>query len=179
MKTDRIWFESIRRAVDTPSMYLEALAANDDDGNLTNGTPDGCTINDAFAAHGLFEPPFGVTALSVTPLPDYALALELEVGESFPDCPALAQPSVRWRVRVPEGAPENPTQTLAMQVDPQGTWRATIPAQAEFEVYQVVIDWGNGAVGLRLPNLQIRWVVRNVRWGARPTSCSNASGCPG
>ena len=158
-KTDHIWFESIRRAVDIPSMYLEALAANDDDGNLANGTPDGCTINDAFAAHGLFEPPFGVTSLSATVQPDFALALALEVGESFPDCPTEVQPSVRWRVRAAKNAPPNPTQTLSMQVDAQGLWRATIPAQADFSVvqYQVVLDWGNGTIGQRPDNAADPW----------------------
>ncbi|MFV8753780.1 MYXO-CTERM sorting domain-containing protein [Nannocystaceae bacterium ST9] len=158
-KTDHIWFEGIRRAVDIPSMYLEALAANDDDGNLANGTPDACVINDAFAAHGLFEPPLGVTQLNTQVLPDFALALELEVGDAFPDCPSSVQPSVRWRVRAPVGAPDNPAQTLAMQVDAQGRWHATIPAQAEFSVvqYQVDLDWGNGTVGVRPDNPADPW----------------------
>jgi MYXO-CTERM domain-containing protein len=52
-RTDHIWFESIRRAVDIPSMYPEALLADDDDGDLANGTPNECEINLAFHAHGL------------------------------------------------------------------------------------------------------------------------------
>lgn len=158
-KTDHIWFESIRRAVDIPSMYLEALAANDDDGNLANGTPDACAINDAFAAHGLFESPFGVTELSVIEQPNFALALALEVGDAFPDCPTSVQPSLRWRVRAAKGAPDNPIQTQAMQVDGQGLWHATIPSQAEFSVvqYQVALDWGNGTIGQRPDNPADPW----------------------
>ncbi len=52
-QADHIWFQSIRRAVDIPSMYPEALLADDDDGNLANGTPNECEINVAFNAHGL------------------------------------------------------------------------------------------------------------------------------
>ncbi len=33
--------------------YTVYLAADDDDGNLTNGTPNGCRIWDAFSAHGI------------------------------------------------------------------------------------------------------------------------------
>ena len=52
-QTDHIWFQSIHRAVDIPTMYPEALLADDDDGNLENGTPNECEINLAFQAHGL------------------------------------------------------------------------------------------------------------------------------
>jgi len=52
-QADHIWFQSIRRAVDIPTMYPEALLADDDDGNLANGTPNECEINVAFNAHGL------------------------------------------------------------------------------------------------------------------------------
>ncbi len=33
--------------------YTVFLAADDDDGNLANGTPNGCRIWDAFNAHGI------------------------------------------------------------------------------------------------------------------------------
>jgi MYXO-CTERM domain-containing protein len=158
-KTDRIWFEATRRAVDIPSMYLEALAANDNDGTLANGTPDACVINDAFAAHGLFEPPIGLTSLSAVAQPDRSLALALALGEAFPDCPVDVQPSVRWRVRAPAGAAENPEQTLAMQMDGQGIWRANIPPQTEFSVvqYRLDLDWGNGTISQRPDNLADPW----------------------
>ncbi len=178
-ETDRIWFESIRRAVDIPSMYLEALAANDDDGNLQNGTPDACLINDAFAAHGLFEPPSGATAIATNVQADGALVVELEVGETFPDCPSEVLPSLRWRVRANEGAPANATQTLAMQVDPQGRWRATIPPQQEFSVvqYQVELDWGNGTVSQRPDNFADPW-YEHFFGEATEIWCSGFEGAP-
>jgi len=51
--TDDIWFQSIRRATDIPTMYPEALLSDDDDGDLSNGTPNICEIELAFHAHGL------------------------------------------------------------------------------------------------------------------------------
>ncbi|MBI4700868.1 MAG: hypothetical protein HY744_06845, partial [Deltaproteobacteria bacterium] len=50
---DELYYQAIRRAVDIPSMYVEILAADDDDGDLANGTPHVCAINTAFGRHGL------------------------------------------------------------------------------------------------------------------------------
>jgi hypothetical protein len=51
--TDHLFYEAMRRAVDIPSTYQEVLLADDDDGNLANGTPNGCLIDPSFEAHGL------------------------------------------------------------------------------------------------------------------------------
>ncbi len=50
---DRLLYQGLRRITDMASTYLEILAADDDDGDLTNGTPHGCAIAAAFGAHGL------------------------------------------------------------------------------------------------------------------------------
>jgi MYXO-CTERM domain-containing protein len=52
---DRLLYQGIRRATDMATVYLEVLAADDDDGDLVNGTPHGCAITAAFAAHGLVD----------------------------------------------------------------------------------------------------------------------------
>ncbi len=50
---DWLMFEGIRRAANIPEMYAEVLFADDDDGDLANGTPHECIINEAFGIHGL------------------------------------------------------------------------------------------------------------------------------
>ncbi|HUQ01381.1 MAG TPA: hypothetical protein VM261_02750 [Kofleriaceae bacterium] len=55
-RTDRLFYESFRRASDIPSTYAELLAIDDDDGNLANGTPHKCEIDEAYARHGMAEP---------------------------------------------------------------------------------------------------------------------------
>ena len=50
-------YGGIRSAVDIPSTYVEVLVADDDDGDIENGTPNMCEINEAFAATGSYEPP--------------------------------------------------------------------------------------------------------------------------
>jgi len=51
----KIYYTTVQRASDIPSSYAEALLADDDDGNLENGTPNECAIVETFAAHGLAD----------------------------------------------------------------------------------------------------------------------------
>lgn len=51
--TEKLWLGALRRSVDIPSSLIEALATDDDDGDLSNGTPHECLIRDAFGRHGL------------------------------------------------------------------------------------------------------------------------------
>ena len=46
-------------------MYAELLFADDDDGDLSNGTPHGCAINQAMGRHGL-RPVAGTVTAAVT-----------------------------------------------------------------------------------------------------------------
>jgi len=50
--------------------YLEVLIADDDDGDLSNGTPHFTEINNAFSAHGIGSSLFLTFSFSHTPLPD-------------------------------------------------------------------------------------------------------------
>jgi hypothetical protein len=50
---DRLYFAALQRATDIPSTYVEILAADDEDGDLSTGTPNICEINRAFGTHGL------------------------------------------------------------------------------------------------------------------------------
>ena len=55
-KTMEIFYGVLQRSTDIPSTYAEALVADDDDGDLSNGTPNMCEINSAFGRHGLADP---------------------------------------------------------------------------------------------------------------------------
>jgi hypothetical protein len=50
---NRIFLGALRRSVSIPTSLYEALAVDDDDGNLENGTPHECFIRDAYGRHGL------------------------------------------------------------------------------------------------------------------------------
>src|SRR6185503_17541969 len=45
--SDHLYYVALRHAVDIPSMYVELLLADDDDGDLENGTPHRCAIDTA------------------------------------------------------------------------------------------------------------------------------------
>jgi hypothetical protein len=53
MLVNRLYVATMRRAVSIPTSLIEALAEDDDDGNLANGTPHECAIRAAFGRHGL------------------------------------------------------------------------------------------------------------------------------
>jgi MYXO-CTERM domain-containing protein len=159
-RTDRIWMDGLRRAVDIPSTYLEALITNDDDGNLQNGTPDICEINEVFAAHGLYEPPGASTEVSTETLADGSTEVTLSYGQPFDGCPGFAAPTgvVRHRLRADDGS-TGPASELSMAQVGTGLLRAVIPPQPQQSVtqFQVELDWGNGTTAARPENFGDPW----------------------
>ena len=51
--TNKIYVGVLRRSINIPTTLIEALATDDDDGDLSNGTPHECAIRDAWGRHGL------------------------------------------------------------------------------------------------------------------------------
>jgi len=49
----KLYVGALRRSVNIPSSMFEVLAEDDDDGDLTNGTPHECAIRSAYGRHGL------------------------------------------------------------------------------------------------------------------------------
>ncbi len=139
--TDTLYFQAMRRAVDIPTMYFEVLAADDDDGDLANGTPNVCAINEAFGAHGLRRMMALPNNLSTQPpgLEGYEVTLGL-IGlyAQCPDDPA-ASAELTWRLREDTEVGGSLPMTL------EGTsYRAVIPTQPDGSVvqYQVAISLG-------------------------------------
>src|SRR6202000_1951211 len=73
----KLYIGAERRSVDIPSTLIEVLATDDDDGDLSNGTPHECEIRDNWATHGL-RPLAGATASPGT-LEQPALSTEVAV----------------------------------------------------------------------------------------------------
>jgi MYXO-CTERM domain-containing protein len=51
--TEKLYLGALRRSVNIPTSLVEVLATDDDDGDLSNGTPHECAIRDAYGRHGL------------------------------------------------------------------------------------------------------------------------------
>jgi cysteine-rich repeat protein len=112
------------RATDLPSTYAEVLLADDDDGDLGNGTPHQCAIQTAFALHGLTgeDPLAGIGRPRLD-------ELEVTVPVSAPPPDPICAPisvvggTLTWRLR------ETPTTggEVPMTATADG-WRASLPA---------------------------------------------------
>jgi hypothetical protein len=92
LKADDIFWNVARLSSDIPDSYADALLADDDNGDLADGTPNKCMIDEVFGLHGLgvasdeaglfsiaHEPPSEVAA-------DAAVALPMTVELARPDC---------------------------------------------------------------------------------------------
>jgi len=97
---DLVMSQIAARAEDIPSAWPEALLADDDNGNLADGTPNLCALIDAFEPHGLVDgggtafvfdhqPPQGEQE------PDEPIGLTLTATLAYPECAAGELEEVR------------------------------------------------------------------------------------
>jgi cysteine-rich repeat protein len=133
-QTEAIFAGILQRAVDIPSSYTAALIADDDDGNLANGTPHFCAIQHAFGIHGLAEPGFATTTLGLPVV--HGLVLAIEVATPAPGaCPVPQVTSVTVTSHVGAGAPSQIR--LTKQSD---KWAGALPTQPDGTVIMYSID---------------------------------------
>jgi hypothetical protein len=137
----KLFYAIMQRSSDIPSTYAEALLADDDDGNLGNGTPNFCLIDSVFAAHGLSDAT--VTLGLAPPVRDgNTIGVTVTPREVDLGCPAptVDAGTVTWKVR--GGAYS--TLEMAGAAD---SWSAAIPTQADGSVvqYRVEIKLSNGS----------------------------------
>ncbi len=149
-KADELWYESIRRASDIPTMYPEALLADDDDGDLANGTPNQCEIEVAFYKHGLvLADAFGATVATLDSGPE-GLPVELTVDiAAKEECLGITftGASLEWRERG-----SNDVKSVEMESSEVG-FIGVIPPQEDGVVieYRVKTEASDGLV-LSFPN---------------------------
>ena len=171
--TDKIWFESIRRAVDIPTMYPEALLVDDDDGDLSNGTPNECEINRAFYAHGLLGPADTGAAVTLAAATPAGIPVTLAVDGKPKACVDLVPASavLRWRLF---GSPD--VQELAMDLADQ-KFTALLPITPADTVteYQVAAELSDGATVSFPINLADPW-YQLYQGEVTPLYCSGFEG---
>ena len=142
----QLYLGTLRRAVDIPTSLIEALAQDDDDGNLENGTPNECMIRDAYGRHGLrtvngtVDAPGALDANALSTLVTIGVTgLSTRCGGDVVDHATLA-----W-------APSYTGQPAAGQVDATTIDTASFYAQLplaldEVVIYQAQIDFVDGSV---------------------------------
>jgi len=135
----QIFYGIMRRSVDIPSSYVEALVADDDDGDLTNGTPNLCTIQEQFGRHGLADP--SVT-IGLAPPVREGWNVAMTVGAGSSECPGatVASIAVDWKVRGGAGGKID-------LVNAATQWTGAIPTQGTGAVveYKVTAKLSDGS----------------------------------
>ncbi len=151
-----LYYEGIRRASDIPTMHVEVLAADDDDGDLTNGTPNVCEINAAFGQHGLILASGKSVTPAFAPPNGSGFQVTLELQGLFQQCSsdALGDAILTWKNR------DQPAEqgTIVMQAE-GNLLTATIPPQDAGTVvrYGVNLAFADGATLLFPENPADRW----------------------
>lgn len=155
-QADTIYYEATRRATDMPSMYGAALVVDDDDGDLSNGTPNVCEINAAFGAHGLFSSSdAGAERVYAEEIPEglhVYVALDMP---SFEACPLDATVRVEWGPRDGDGSTQ-----VAEMFPIEGGYQNVLPPLPPGQVmrYRVLVSYENGAERNVPPNLGDPWL---------------------
>ena len=149
-QANKLFFAAMQRATDIPTSFAEVLAADDDDGNLSNGTPNFCLINDTFGAHGLRSIPHEAQTPAVVSvdLESYLVSVKLPGFLPICDGDRVESSSLIWRTR---SNPDDTTQAALVQNEDR--YDGTIPKAAPGTVIQAQMEltFTNGAT-LRFPD---------------------------
>ena len=142
--SDRLFYAAVQRASDIPSTYVEILAADDDDGDISNGTPNQCAIEAAFAPHGIAESAINPLGPGLDlPVRD-RYQVSVPVVEPASDCPApeVTSMELRWRLRDVSGSGG----TVPMTLD-GSAYSGSIPPADDGAVvqYQVVVTYADSS----------------------------------
>ncbi|HTR55371.1 MAG TPA: hypothetical protein VMJ10_32050 [Kofleriaceae bacterium] len=136
---------ALRRAVDIPTCLIEVLAADDDDGDLSNGTPHECMIRAAFGAHGMRTASGWIEAPGTLDEPAHAVGIAIEATGLSSHCPSdgVAGATLAWRSPIDTSDPG--LGSAAGTPAGANRWFAELPvAQNEAVQYTAFIQFGDG-----------------------------------
>jgi MYXO-CTERM domain-containing protein len=143
---NRLYYAAMQRASDIPSSYVEVLVEDDDDGDLSNGTPNVCAIREHFGAHGLTGGDSLFGGLYIRRPVASGLDVSISIEEPADGCEHATVVSVTldWDLR------DDPSVlgTEEMTADGSEVYVASIPVEGEAVVvrYRVRVDLSDGTV---------------------------------
>ena len=142
----KLYLGELRRSVDIPTSLIEALAEDDDDGNLANGTPNECTIRDAYGRHGLRTANGSIDAPGFLDANALSTLVKITVTGLSTRCggDAIASTTLKW-------GPSHTGQPVAGESTAVQTSNATYYAQLplaldEIVLYRAQINFVDGSV---------------------------------
>ena len=133
--TEKIFLGVLRRAADLPTSYDAALIADDDDGDLANGTPHFCAIQRAFGTHGL-APDFADLVIGTAQLADSTISVPVTVPAAGA-CPIRQVLGMHVLWKVGDGVVND------LELAPNATndaWTGPIPVQPDGTVVSYSVD---------------------------------------
>lgn len=147
--TEKLYLGALRRSVNIPTSLVEVLATDDNDGDLSNGTPHECAIREAYGRHGLR------TVTGVIAAPDRleaaaSTAVDIELSGLSTCHPGddIDHASLVWKSTDPDAAP---TTVSAVQTAPTA-FHADLPLIPDaVTLYQAVVVFADGST-LTLPD---------------------------
>jgi MYXO-CTERM domain-containing protein len=135
----KVYYSVVQNAPDIPDSFPAALLGDDDNGDLSDGTPDQCELTTAFAAHGLVDP---ATSIGLQPptRDNYTISLSTTPPASSACTPAtVASAVLTWAPKGGQGGMINLSAS-------GNTWSAAIPMQPDGTVvlYSVAVTLSDG-----------------------------------
>ncbi len=154
----KLYYGTLQRASDIPSTFAEVLVSDDDDGDLTNGTPNQCEINAAFGSHGLADPQITL-GLGAPTREGTTISMATNPPARASACPGpeVSSAVVEWKVRGGAAAkldlaltgtsysvelPKQPTGTVvqySVTVTLSDTTKITFPNNAADPYYEMYV----------------------------------------
>jgi hypothetical protein len=151
--TEQLYIGALRRSISIPTSLIEVLAADDDDGNLANGTPHECSIRDAYGRHGLRTVGGAVAAPDHLEQPTLAAAVHIELTGLATRCAGdeIDHAELDWKPSGVHG-PEAGSLTATQAPSDPTQFSAELPVPTDDTVlYQVRVVFKDSSV-LTLPD---------------------------
>jgi len=149
----QIYVGVLRRSIDIPSTLVEALATDDDDGDLSNGTPNECLIRQVFGAHGLRTLAGTTDAPATLEQPTLATTVTVHLTGESPRCSdaAIRRTFIEWH----PGASGLPVAGLVLaDMGSPSSFSGQIPLAVDDSVgYKALIAFEDGTTFALADNL--------------------------
>lgn len=131
LKADELFAGTLKGGPTLADGYWEVLLADDDDADLSNGSPHVCMINDAFGPHGLGPGSGGGIAVEHSApglqQPNIEIGIQAKIFAQFPQCGEL-EPSgilLNWRLEGETAFSQIPMTLVEGSLD---TFQGSVPA---------------------------------------------------
>lgn len=150
---DQYFYGAVQRATSIPTTYVEVLLEDDDDGDLTNGTPNICDINATFGAHGLRALRASADTLSVVSPDNEGFEVNMRVEGLLSHCPGdkVSNATISWTLREDNTAGDE----IEMNEGSEGLFTGVIPSAPDGQVvrYKVEVHFADGTSRLFPDNI--------------------------